>query len=56
MTAQERQSDEVAKLIRKLRWIGLESQATELKNALRDFPRLVGAGALSRGLTTQINA
>ena len=30
MTAEERQPDEVVKLIRKLRWIGLEREAKEL--------------------------
>ena len=38
ITPQERQPDEVVKLIRKLRWIGLESEAKELKDALEGVP------------------
>ena len=33
-TAEERQPDEVIKLIRKLRWIGLEREARELQHVL----------------------
>ena len=32
--AQEQQTDEVVQLIRKLRWIGLESEAKELQDVL----------------------
>jgi hypothetical protein len=49
MTAQERQSDEAVKLIRKLRWIGLESEATELKNALERLPSPHRRGSLVSG-------
>jgi ribosomal protein L18E len=38
MTAEERQPDEVVKLIRKLRWIGLESEAKELQHVLERLP------------------
>ena len=38
MTAEERQPDEVVKLIRKLRWIGLESEAKELQGVLEGLP------------------
>jgi hypothetical protein len=38
MTAEERQPDEVVKLIRKLRWIGLESEAKELQHVLEGLP------------------
>jgi hypothetical protein len=38
ITAEERQSDEVVKLIRKLRWIGLESEAKELQDVLEGLP------------------
>jgi hypothetical protein len=38
MTTQERQLEEVMKLIRKLRWIGLESEAKELKHVLEGIP------------------
>jgi hypothetical protein len=38
MTAEERQPDEVIKLIRKLRWIGLESEAKELQDVLEGLP------------------
>jgi hypothetical protein len=36
--AAEQESDEVIKLIRKLRWIGLEAQAKELRTALEQCP------------------
>ena len=49
MTAQERQSDEVVKLIRKLRWIGLESEAKELKKALKRLPSPRRRGSLVSG-------
>ena len=35
--AQEQQTDEVVQLIRKLRWIGLESEAKELQDVLEGF-------------------
>jgi hypothetical protein len=38
MTAEERQPDQVVKLIRKLRWIGLESEAKELQDVLGALP------------------
>jgi hypothetical protein len=38
MTAEERQPDEVVKFIRKLRWIGLESEAKELQDVLEGLP------------------
>jgi len=38
MTADERRTDEVIKLIRKLRWIGLESEAKQLKEVLEGTP------------------
>jgi hypothetical protein len=36
--AEERQPDRVVKLIRKLRWIGLEGEAKELQHALKGLP------------------
>ena len=33
-----RPSDDWAKLIRKLRWIGLEDEANRLQDAVRTFP------------------
>jgi len=38
LTVEERQPDEVVKLIRKLRWIGLESEAKELQDVLEGLP------------------
>jgi len=38
MTAEERHPDQLVKLIRKLRWIGLESEAKELQGALEKLP------------------
>jgi hypothetical protein len=38
MTAEERQPDEVIKLIRKLRWIGLQTEAKELQDVLERLP------------------
>jgi hypothetical protein len=38
VTAEERQPDEVIKLIRKLRWIGLETEAKELQDVLEGLP------------------
>ena len=38
MSVEERQSDEVIKLIRKLRWIGLETEANELQGLLEGLP------------------
>jgi hypothetical protein len=38
VTAEDRQPDQVVKLIRKLRWIGLESEAKELAHALEGLP------------------
>ena len=38
MSVEERQSDEVIKLIRKLRWIGLETEAKELQGVLEGLP------------------
>ena len=38
MTAEDRQPDEVVKLIRKLRWIGLETEAKELQDVLEGLP------------------
>jgi hypothetical protein len=36
--APEKGTDELIKLIRKLRWIGLQSEAKELQAALDDLP------------------
>jgi hypothetical protein len=38
VTTEQRQSDEVIKLIRKLRWIGLEREASELQQVLEGIP------------------
>jgi DnaJ-domain-containing protein 1 len=38
LTAEEREPDQVIKLIRKLRWIGLETEAKELQEALEGIP------------------
>ena len=38
VTAEQRGSAEVIKLIRKLRWIGLETEARELQDVLGGFP------------------
>jgi hypothetical protein len=38
VTAEERQPDQVIKLIRKLRWIGLETEAKELQDVLEGLP------------------
>ena len=38
MSVEERQSDEVINLIRKLRWIGLETEANELQGVLEGLP------------------
>jgi hypothetical protein len=38
MTANERAALEVVKLIRKLRWIGMETEAEELQIVLGEFP------------------
>jgi hypothetical protein len=38
MTAEKRQPDEVVKLIRKLRWIGLQDEEKELQDALEGRP------------------
>jgi hypothetical protein len=38
VTTEQRQSDEVIKLIRKLRWIGLKSEAKELQDVLEGLP------------------
>ena len=35
---EEPQPDQVVKLIRKLRWIGLENEAKELQHALEGLP------------------
>jgi len=48
MTADERRTDEVIKLIRKLRWIGLESEAKQLKEVLEGTP-LPHRGSLVAG-------
>ena len=37
-TAEQRQPDEVIRLIRKLRWIGLEGEARELQHVLEGSP------------------
>jgi hypothetical protein len=45
--------DEMAKLIRKLRWIGLEDEARNLQRAARNLPpeerRTVASGPFSTG-------
>ena len=38
LTAEQRESAEVIKLIRKLRWIGLENEAKELQDILGGLP------------------
>ena len=38
LTAEQRESAEVIKLIRKLRWIGLENEAKELQDVLCGLP------------------
>jgi hypothetical protein len=38
VTAERRGPDEVIKLIRKLRWIGMETEAKELQDVLVAFP------------------
>ena len=38
VTAEQRASREVVKLIRKLRWIGLDREAEELQSVLGHFP------------------
>jgi hypothetical protein len=38
VTTEQRQSDEVIKLIRKLRWIGLERQARQLQQVMEGSP------------------
>jgi hypothetical protein len=38
VTTEKSQPDQVVKLIRKLRWIGLESEAKELQHALEGLP------------------
>ncbi len=38
VTVEQRGPDEVIKLIRKLRWIGLETQAKELQTVLEGLP------------------
>ena len=38
VTAEQRRPDEVIKLIRKLRWIGMETEAKELQDVLLAFP------------------
>jgi hypothetical protein len=48
LTVEERRSDEVIKLIRKLRWIGLEREASELQQALEGVPS-PHRGSLSGG-------
>jgi hypothetical protein len=35
---EQQEPDELIKLIRKLRWIGLQSEAKELQSALEGFP------------------
>jgi hypothetical protein len=47
MTSQGRQPDEVVKLIRKLRWIGLESEAKELQDVLEGLPSPRGGGLVA---------
>ena len=48
VATEQRGSAEVIKLIRKLRWIGLESEARELQNVLMDLP-LPRSGSLVAG-------
>src|SRR3954469_21918661 len=48
LTVEQRESAEVIKLIRKLRWIGLENEARELQDVLTGLP-VAGSGTLVAG-------
>ncbi len=47
--AAQRAAGEWAKLIRKLRWIGLEDEARSLQRAVSTLPREVRRGSVSAG-------
>lgn len=40
VSADQRASNDMIKLIRKLRWMGMEGEAERLRNALTGMPRL----------------
>ena len=50
VSAGQRASNELVKLIRKLRWIGEEAEAKELELALRGMPHLGGVLAMQDAL------
>jgi hypothetical protein len=47
VTPQQRAACEVVKLIRKLRWIGMENEAKQLQTALTGFPKDTRASVLA---------